>query len=350
MIFRSVTVRSLLLDTSAITTRAKLRLIADIFDFKLSTFFAAFLCLLFAGASGSAYAAIESRFASVNGTRYHYLSAGNPRAPLMLFLHGFPELSWSWREQLRHFSEDYHAVALDLKGYNLTDAPVGTEKYALDTLAADVVAFIKALGHKNAILVGHDWGGALSWVVASKFPTTLRRLVIINGSHPIQFFREYYTSSCQFEAAKYIREIRSGARSEETYARNDFAELRKLLFTKPSFDEDLKEKYLASWRRGLQAPLEYYKAMSMPPAALFRNPLPAHLNPIFQGYKIRSLPVLVIWGKKDIYLCPGVNRGLGKFVEKLTLREFPELSHWIVHEDPELVNQEINEFLSGPSR
>lgn len=288
---------------------------------------------------------LGSDFLSVKGTRYHYLSSGDRSKPLVLFLHGFPELSWAWANQLKHFSKSYHAVAIDLKGYNLSDRPAAVEAYSLDNMAADIPEIIRSLGHSKAYLVGHDWGAALAWTVTFQFPDVVQKLIIINGAHPIQFLREYYDTSCQYQASDYIRKIRSGEWTAEDYARGDFEYFRSLLFGSPFFGPQMRERYLTNWRTDLESAMNYYRAMKMPPAILFRSPVPVHMNPMFKSFHVPKVPVLVLWGEKDEFLCSGVNSGLGKFVSNLKVRQYSSYGHWFVHEAPDVVNRELEAFI-----
>ena len=102
----------------------------------------------------------------VNGVKLHYVTQG--KGKVMLFLHGFPEFWYEWKEQLPEFGKHYQAIALDMRGYNLSDKPSKVEDYAIPTLIADVKAFLdKVSKGKKAILVAHDWGGAIAWAFAS---------------------------------------------------------------------------------------------------------------------------------------------------------------------------------------
>ena len=99
-----------------------------------------------------------------NGLTFHALAAGDDRAPLVLLLHGFPELSRSWRHQLPALAAaGYRAVAPDLRGYGATER---RGAYDVRTLAADAAGLVHALGRERAAVVGHDWGGAIAWTAA----------------------------------------------------------------------------------------------------------------------------------------------------------------------------------------
>lgn len=129
----------------------------------------------------------------VNGIRMHYVTAG--RGPLVLLLHGFPEFWYAWRHQIPVLAEHFTVVAPDQRGYNETDKP--TWGYEVDVLVADALGLIDALGHERALLVGHDWGGAVAWAMAIAHPQRVERLAILNMPHPAVFARHLRTNPAQ---------------------------------------------------------------------------------------------------------------------------------------------------------
>ena len=112
---------------------------------------------------------LKEKYVKVNGVRLHYVTAG--KGPLILFLHGFPEFWYEWKNQLIEFSKDHQAVAPDLRGYNLSDKPTDLDQYKIATLVEDVRSFADHFSHgKKFVLVGHDWGGAVAWSFAIAHP------------------------------------------------------------------------------------------------------------------------------------------------------------------------------------
>ena len=103
----------------------------------------------------------NTQYAEVNGVRLHYVTAG--KGPLIIFLHGFPEFWYEWKDQLPEFGKDHRAVAPDMRGYNLSDKPAGVDRYQMKDLVEDVRALAEHLGYKKFVLVGHDWGGGVAW-------------------------------------------------------------------------------------------------------------------------------------------------------------------------------------------
>src|SRR5277367_1876371 len=110
---------------------------------------------------------------------------------LALCLHGFPEHAISWRHQMPPLAKlGYRVWAPNLRGYGATDSPQEVSAYRTKTLVEDVAALIKASGAKETLLIAHDWGGALAWMLAMRQPELISRLVIMNVPHPACFARE----------------------------------------------------------------------------------------------------------------------------------------------------------------
>jgi len=125
------------------------------------------------------------KYADNAGTKIHYVTVGSDKNPLMVFVHGFPDFWYSWRNQMQVFSADYQVVALDLRGYDLSDRPDGVENYKTPALLNDIRAVIDAERKgRKVILIGHDWGAALSWLFTGQNPDLIERLVVLSVPHP----------------------------------------------------------------------------------------------------------------------------------------------------------------------
>src|SRR5690242_12831972 len=123
------------------------------------------------------------RFVDVGEVRLHVADAGN--GPLVVLLHGFPEFWYTWRRQIPALAQaGFHAVAPDMRGYNLSDKPAGVRAYRVPALVEDVAGLIRACGAARATVIGHDWGGLVAWAFAMEHPEMLDRLVILNSPHP----------------------------------------------------------------------------------------------------------------------------------------------------------------------
>lgn len=286
----------------------------------------------------------KEEYIAVNGIRLHCVVNGEGK--LIVFLHGFPEFWYVWRNQLAEFGKDYMAVAPDMRGYNLSDKPKKASDYELPLLVSDVVALIEKLGKgKKAILVAHDWGGAVAWNVAITHPECLEKLVIINAPHPATFLRELKTNPKQRKASSYMALFASGL-GETVLKANNYQRLKTAIFEKSAkpeiFSESEKEMYVSAWSQpgAIAGGLSYYRAFA---CQSFKN--------IFGKSAPRKLkvtvPTLVIWGEKDTALLPGNLDGLENYVSNLQVKRIPDGTHWVIHEQPDLINRYIREFIAS---
>ena len=288
---------------------------------------------------------LRDDYANVNGVRLHYVGAGT--GPLILFLHGFPEFWYAWKNQLTDFGSDHHAVALDMRGFNLSDKPADVAQYRLDILVEDIRAVAAHLSlDKKFVLVGHDWGGFVAWAFAAAHPQALEKLVIINASHPAVFARLLTSDPAQQKASEYMEIFRS-AQAELILSANNFDVLANKVMVFGSqnglLPED-KPAYLKAWSQpgALTGGLNYYRANRLSTSPLADA---AHAS----SFAV-NVPTLVIWGEKDPAMLPQNLDGLAEFVPQLTVKRIPDASHWLVHRQSAEVTAYIREFLRTAQR
>jgi pimeloyl-ACP methyl ester carboxylesterase len=107
--------------------------------------------------------------------------AEDGEGPLVILSHGFPELWYSWRHQLKALAEaGYHVVAPDQRGYGQTDRPEAVEDYNILQLSGDIIGLVDALGETEAVIVGHDWGSPVAWFCALLRPDIFRAVVLLS--------------------------------------------------------------------------------------------------------------------------------------------------------------------------
>ena len=223
-----------------------------------------------------------SQYADVNGVRLHYVSVGTGK--LVMFVHGFPEFWAEWENQLADIGKEYQAVALDMRGYNLSSKP----------------------------------GGAVAWSFAMRYPDWLEKLIIINSPHPAIFARELLHNPDQQKASQYMLMFRL-PEAERLLSENNYAGLISAVTqfgSKWEMTESVRSRYIEAWSQ----------------------PGPQELLEV-------KVPTLVIWGESDQALLTGNLEGLEKYVSPLTVRRIADGSHWVTHEQPELVNSLIRDFL-----
>ncbi len=290
--------------------------------------------------------ALEHKYADVNDMRLHYVTAGE--GTLIMFLHGFPEFWYEWKNQLAEFGRDYRAVAPDMRGYNLSSKPVDVEQYRMKYLVEDIRALAEHLGYKRFILVAHDWGGGVAWPFAMRHPEYMEKLIIINAPHPVTFMRELRHNPAQQKASQYILVHRT-PEAEDILARNNYAilvdNLLKDGIKHGYFTDEDKNAYIEAWSQpgALTGGLNYYRAARL---GSFTGERDDRLSADPSLFSVK-VPTLVIWGEKDRYLLTGNLEGLEKYVPDLTIKRIPDGSHWVIHEQPGLVNSYIREFIEG---
>ncbi len=291
---------------------------------------------------------MKHEYAEVNGVKLHYVANGSGK--LMMFLHGFPEFWYEWKNQLVEFGQDHLAIAPDMRGYNLSSKPEQVEAYQIEHLIEDVRLLAEHLGYKKFTLIAHDWGGAVAWVFASKYPEYLEKLIIINAPHPAVFQRELLENPEQQQASQYMLMFRA-PEAESVISANNYALIVQSVLSegleKGFFTQEDKKAYLEAWSQSgaLTGGLNYYRAAEAgPPVTEADKGKISAFSNTFSSFAIK-VPTLVIWGEKDPYLLLGNLSGLGDYVPELTIKPIPDGSHWVIHERPELVNSYIREFI-----
>jgi pimeloyl-ACP methyl ester carboxylesterase len=141
------------------------------------------------------------RFVSANGARFHVAEAGE--GPLVLLLHGFPQMWWAWRHQLTALADaGFRAAAMDLRGYGASDKP--PRGYDTGTLAADAAAVIRSLGAPSAHVVGHDWGAWIAWSMPALEPGVTESVAAFAMPHPLRLRGAVARSAAQMSALTHV--------------------------------------------------------------------------------------------------------------------------------------------------
>jgi pimeloyl-ACP methyl ester carboxylesterase len=265
-------------------------------------------------------------FADSHGVKIHYVTTGN--GPLLVLLHGFPDFWYTWRGQMPALAKHFQVVAVDLRGYNKSDQPQGVENYTMDKLVEDVHAVVKHFHRDRAVIVGHDWGGAIAWSFAMAHPDMTDRLILLNLPHPRGMLRELANNPEQQKNSAYAR----------TFQQPDAAsKLRPELLVFWVKEPDARKKYLEALRRSsMEAMLNYYKAnYPRPPYKLDRE-LPQV-----------KCPVLMIHGLQDPYLLPGALNDTWKWIDKdLTLITVPKAGHFVHRDAADFVTRRMVGWLT----
>jgi pimeloyl-ACP methyl ester carboxylesterase len=295
---------------------------------------------------------VEHFFAPLNGIRLHCVAEGAADAPLMLFVHGFPEFWYCWHGQLEEFGKDHRAVAFDLRGHNLSDKPEGVEAYRVKPLLEDLRQLIEYLqagrSDKSCILVAHDWGGAIAWTFAAAYPQYVKKLVIINAPHTIPFARALASDPEQQAASSYMLLLRQ-PKAERVMAEDNCERLLRMFSRTADGHCALSDREIPLYREAWSQPgaltcaLNLYRASPLyPPTPEDPGAAALKLDPAALTVRV---PTLVIWGEADAALGTVLLDGLEELVPDLRIRRIPEGSHWVIHEQPQQVSDAIRDFL-----
>jgi pimeloyl-ACP methyl ester carboxylesterase len=273
---------------------------------------------------------VTHNYANNNGVNIHYVTIG--KGPLIVMIHGFPDFWYTWRNQMVALAPTYQVAALDLRGYNLSDKPRRGENYSMHHLVGDIQAVIRHLGKNKAIIMGHDWGGAIAWQSAIDLPALTERLIILNLPHPRALIRELAQNPEQQKRSAYAREFQQ----EGAHKR-----LTPELLSTWVHDSIAREHYIEAFQRSdFEAMLQYYKQnFPRPPY----QEAPAASSTVD---KVQA-PVLQIHGLQDQYLLPGGLNNTWEWLENnWTLLTIPKAGHFVQHDAADLVTHTIINWLA----
>lgn len=317
---------------------------------------------------------LEEKQISTNGIQLRVFIKGE--GPLVVLVHGWPELWYSWRNQIEPLVNAGYRVAVpDMRGYGGSDKPQAVAAYRMSEMAADVAGLISALGEEQAVVIGHDWGAPIAWHTALLHPQQVRAVgglsVPFTGRSPkppLELWAELYKG--RFFYQLYFRE--EGVAEKEL--EQDMTRSLRLIFYSacadgmkemmanppqkgpgstmleglpdpspfPAWLSDKELQYYAEnfASSGMRGPLNRYRCQDMDWREL------AHL----QGRRIQQ-PALFLAGELDPVLAFIPNTDMvalmrAKHLDDLRIGEIiPDGGHWIQQEKPEIVNRHLLAFL-----
>jgi pimeloyl-ACP methyl ester carboxylesterase len=273
-------------------------------------------------------------------TRYHLLmkrpgTQAATNKPLVVFLHGFPEFSWSWEGWLKQFGAEQDSIALDLKAFGNSARPTALGAYDIQRLAGELDNVIQCMGYQQAIVIGHDWGGTLAWHYAFQHAEHLKALVILSTPHPYTYAREAADpQSEQRQRAHYIELIKANT-PQSTLA--FLSEQSKIKVPSSTFYKGARFNRLFSANMNTSAKWDrmfsYYRALDYPPKP---EQFPAQPTaPSLKAYAV-NVPTLAIRSSNDPYFSLKSWDGVDAFVPQLDLRTVDSTAHFIEHDLPEV--------------
>lgn len=273
---------------------------------------------------------------SEGGVKIHYASLG--QGPLVVMIHGFPDFWYTWRHQMAALSTNFQVVAIDQRGYNLSDKPKGVENYDMRLLVGDVAAVVRHLKAERATIVGHDWGGVVAWRTAMALPQMVERLVILNLPHPNGLSRELRTNPEQIKNSEYARTFQQKMPSDPGV----FFGLAMTPQTLSGWvtDTAARARYVTAFEQSdFEGMLNYYKrnyprqsGNDLPPAP----PAPRV-----------TMPVLMFHGLRDTALHSDALSGTWNWIDKdLTLVTVPGAGHFVQQDAAALVTSTMQWWLA----
>ena len=280
---------------------------------------------------------IEHGYADNNGVRIHYAVAGE--GPLVVMIHGFPDFWYSWRHQMDGLKDGYRVVAVDQRGYNLSDHPEGVENYDMSLLVSDVVAVIRHLGEEKATIVGHDWGGVVAWNVAFDVPEIVDKLIILNLPHPNGMAQAMRNNPEALAGTSYAKVFREGTPNDP-----------EVFFGYP-----MTPQTISGWVTDAEARSKYIEAFERSDFTAMLNYYKQNYPDIWSGGDINwptapniAVSTLIFHGLDDTALHSDGLNNMWDWIDKdMTLVTVPGAGHFVQQDAAELVTTTIRSWLDA---
>ena len=266
------------------------------------------------------------------GPTLHAVAKGPEDGPLVVLLHGFPEFWFGWRRQIDALADaGYRVVAPDQRGYNESDKPKGRRAYKLARLCEDVEDLIERMGRDKAhAVIGHDWGGAVTWEFAARYPEKTERVAVLNCPPAAILMRNLVKNPRQLKKSWYVLFFQLPRLADKAVARAGGSILKRT--SDPgSFSDEEVARYTEAWRKpgAATAMLNWYRG------AAFNS----------RETKRVRVPALILWGKNDVALRPELAEEAAALCDDVKLRYLEDATHWVQHDAPDEVNAAILEHL-----
>jgi pimeloyl-ACP methyl ester carboxylesterase len=318
------------------------------------------------------------QFANVNGIRMGYYEAGptsNQSALPIVLCHGWPEIAFSWRHQIKAIGEaGIRVIAPDQRGYGLTSRPEKVEDYDLDHLTGDLVALLDHLGIAKAIFVGHDWGGFVVWAMAMRHPSRVAGVVGVNTPHlprapinPIELYRK------RFGDSMYIVQFQDESKKVDKIFDTHVAQTVDFFMKKPVPSKVQQAGVTSATGEPSKLPLAFpqyvagYDASKDPRQSIlspeerqffidsftqsgftgginwYRNYTRNWEREASLDYTIR-VPSLMVMAELDVVLPPSAADGMEKLIPDLEKYLIEGSGHWTQQEKPQELSAKILEW------
>jgi pimeloyl-ACP methyl ester carboxylesterase len=282
---------------------------------------------------------LRSSLIEANGIRLHVVEAGDAAGKPVFLLHGFPEFWRGWRYQIGPLAAaGFRLIVPDQRGYSLSDKPKGHASYDVNVLASDVLGLADRLGLSSFSVVGHDWGAAVGWWLATRWPQRVSRLAALAAPHPAVWRDAMLRDPAQKKLSRYVKMFQIPWLPEFMIRRGRFAALVsaiKQIRRADAFPPEEIERYRDAWAQpgALTGMLNWYRGV-----------LRTHMPPLDEC-RVR-VPTLILWGRAEAFAVPSLAEVSLKLCDVGRL-EVLDATHWMHYEQTERVNQMLIEFLSA---
>ncbi|GAB4399279.1 MAG: alpha/beta hydrolase [Anaerolineales bacterium] len=282
---------------------------------------------------------MEDFFIETNGVRLHLVCAGPENGTPLLLLHGFPEYWGGWQRNLPALAQaGFRVIVPDQRGYGQSSIPKAVSAYAMDELVKDTLGVLDHFGLQQCYLAAHDWGAAVAWTLAIQHPQRVRRLAILNVPHPAVMTKFISKSPRQMLKSWYIGFFQIPGLADWLMGLGNFAgaiQLLKASGKADTFSPEELDGYRQAWRAsgGLSGMINWYRALLR-----FRPSMPRDLR--------LKMPVLILWGKKDVALSYEMAEASLRYCENGRLLAFEDATHWVQHDEAEAITRELSAFFT----
>jgi pimeloyl-ACP methyl ester carboxylesterase len=272
-----------------------------------------------------------------NNVMLHVAEAGPDSGRLVVLLHGFPEFWYGWRHQIDALAGvGYRVMVPDQRGYNLSDRPRRRAAYDLDLLAKDVLGLAENLGRQTFLLVGHDWGAAVGWWIATQYPGRLERFAALSAPHPAVWMDAVRNLPEQRRRSRYVRGLRLPWLPEYLLRRHNFKALADAL-RKTKRPEACTEADIVKYREAWSVPGALTGMINWYRAGLAKR---ISLDSIGRV----TMPALIVWGNGDVYGVPELAERSSRLCDNASV-VYLDAGHWVQHDEVERINSMLLDFL-----
>jgi pimeloyl-ACP methyl ester carboxylesterase len=276
-----------------------------------------------------------------NGLRFRAMVDGPATGDMFILLHGFPEGAESWSRQLGPLAAaGYLAVAPDLRGYGLSDAPDGVDSYGIDHLVEDVRWMIKAFGRPAAHVAGHDWGAMVAWFFAGRYPEMTKTLTVLSVPHPAALAAASKNDEDQQRRSRYVALFLQQGKAERVLADDDYRRLRHM-FTIGPHPDAVPKSVIGHFIQSLSRPgrltsaLNYYRANLAAGGGAWEALPGMEIGPI-------TSPTVMLWGDEDPALGRRAAEETGRHVKgEYRLEVLEGAGHWLQFERADEVSRAL---------